>query len=166
MRKNQRPLRIIGLNPGSKYLGIAVFQGSDLRDWGIKVIKGKWSKAKVDKIRKILSIFIEQYELTALAIKQLHPSRGSPELRRLVTGIRKLFRRKGLKVYQYSLKELENWFSPEEKINKKEMAEMVALDYPFLFKELEKEKRNKNPYFIRMFEAVALGIRCFAELDH
>jgi len=83
----------------------------------------------------------------------------------LVAKIKEFSKRKGLRVYQYSMKDLEKFFSPEEKINKKQMAELVASEYPFLFQPLQKEKGNKNPYAIRMFEAIALGIRCFHQLD-
>jgi len=148
----KRPLRIIGFNPGSKYLGIAIFQGSDLRYWGIKVLKGKWSKEKIEKTREILSNFIVQYDLKILAIKRLHPSRSSKNLNRSVTKIKEFIKRKGIRVHEYSMKDLEKFFSPERKINKKQMAELVASEYPFLFQMLEKEKRNKNPYAIRMFE--------------
>jgi len=162
---SKKPLKIIGINPGSKYLGIAIFQGSDLRYWGIKVLKGKWSKEKIERAKEIISDFIAQYGLNVLAIKKLHPSRSSKNLNRLVTRIKEFSKRKGLRIYEYSMKDLEKFFSPEEKINKRKMAELVASEYPFLFQVLEKERRNKNPYAIRMFEAIALGIRCFHQLD-
>lgn len=161
----KKPLKIIGINPGSKYLGIAIFQGSDLRYWGIKTLKGKWSKEKIEKTKEVISDLIAQYDLNVLAIKKLHPSRSSKNLNRLVAKIKEFSKRKGLRVYQYSMNDLEKFFSPEEKINKKQMAELVASEYPFLFQALEKERRNKNPYAIRMFEAIALGIRCFHQLD-
>jgi Holliday junction resolvasome RuvABC endonuclease subunit len=161
----KKPLRIIGINPGSKYLGLAVIQGSDLRYWGIKTVRGRWSKEKIEKTKEILSDLINQYDLNLLAIKNLHPSRSSKNLKRLVAGIKEFSRRRGLRVHEYSMKDLEKFFSPEKKINKKRMAELVAAEYPFLFQTLEKEKKNKNPYAIRMFEAVALGIRCFRQLD-
>jgi Holliday junction resolvasome RuvABC endonuclease subunit len=162
---SKKPLKIIGINPGSKYLGIAIFQGSDLRYWGIKVLKGKWSKEKMERAKEILSDLIDQYDLNVLAIKRLHPSRSSKNLNQLVARIKDFLKRKGLRIYEFSLKDLEKFFSPEEKINKRKMAELVASDYPFLFQMLEKERRNKNPYAIRMFEAIALGIRCFHQLD-
>jgi Holliday junction resolvasome RuvABC endonuclease subunit len=162
---SKKPLKIIGINPGSKYLGIAIFQGSDLRYWGIKVLKGRWSKEKMERAKEILSDLIDQYDLNVLAIKRLHPSRSSKNLNQLVARIKDFSKRKGLRIYEFSLKDLEKFFSPEEKINKRKMAELVASDYPFLFQMLEKERRNKNPYAIRMFEAIALGICCFHQLD-
>jgi len=161
----KKPLKILAINPGSRYIGIAFFQGAELRDWGIKVIKGKWSADKMKKIRSIISGFIERYGPNVLVIKRLHPSRSSANLNHLVSKIKELSKRRGLKVYQYSIKDLETFFSPKGRINKKQMAEMIALEYPVLFHELKKEKSHKNPYHIRMFEAVALGSICFHHLD-
>lgn len=161
----KKPLRIIGINPGTRYIGVAIFQGTELRDWQVKNIAGNWSKEKIKKARMIVSGLIEQYEPDALAIKRFHPSRSSKNLNRLAEKIKGLAKSNGLKVYQYSIKELENFFSSEERINKKELIEIIVSKYPFLSYELEKEKAHKNPYYIRMFEAVALGSICFNRLD-
>ena len=161
----KKPLTILGVNPGSRYLGIAVFQGPELRDWRVKIIEGKGLKEKMEKIKEIILSFIELYQPNVLAIKKLRPSRSSLNLNRLVEKIKELSKRKGLKVYRYSIKDLEVFFSPEERINKKKLAEIITSKYSSLVHELKKEKDNKNPYHIRMFEAVALGSVCFHQLD-
>jgi Holliday junction resolvasome RuvABC endonuclease subunit len=161
-----KPLKILAINPGSKYIGIAFFEQSDLQYWGIKVFKGKHSNEKLEKIEQVILDLIDRYGPNILAIKKLHPSRTSKNLNLLAFEIENLSRGKDLKVFQYSLKDLKGFFSPEAKIAKREMAEMIVPHYPFLIYPFLKEKRNKNPYFIRMFEAVALGIRCFDQLDH
>lgn len=160
----KKPLTILGINPGSKYLGISVFQGPELRDWRIKSIKGKWSKEKMEKAKIIILNLIEQYKPDALTIKKLNPSRSSSDLNKLVTKIKALSEKKDLRVYEYSIKDLKDFFSQEAKINKKKMSEIIASKYPDLFHELNNEKNHKNPYHIRMFEAVALGSVCFYQL--
>jgi len=162
----KKPLKILGLNPGSRYLALAILRGSDLRYWGIKVLKGTRSKGKVERTKEILSDLIDRYDLNVLAIKKLHRSRSSKNLNRLTARIREFARRRGLRIYEYSLGDLEEFFSPEEKINKKQLAELVASEHPFLLPVLEKERKNRNPYATRMFEAIALGVRCFHELDN
>lgn len=161
----KKPLRIMGINPGTRYMGIAIFQGTELRDWQVKNIAGKWSKEKMGKAKMIVSSLIEQYEPDALAIKKLHPSRSSPNLNRLVEKIKELAKGKSLRICHYSIKDLEGFFSPEERMDKKKLAEIIASKYPFLSHELEKEKSHRNPYHLRMFEAVALGKICFHHLD-
>jgi len=161
----KKPLKILGINPGKRYLGIALFEGGELLDWGVKVIKGKWSKRKMEKAIGIVSELIRQYQPDAVAMKKLHPSRTSRNLTRLADGIARLSRRKRLRLCRYSIGEFESFFSPDERVNRRRLAELVASAYPVLCHELEREKSHKNPYHIRMFEAVALGSMCFHHLD-
>ena len=161
----KKPLKIIGISPGTRYMGVAVFCGPELLDWRVKNIEGKWSKEKMEKAMKVVSSFIEQYQPDVLSIKKLHPSRTSPNLNRLVGRIKELSKRKRLKVYRYSINDLEEFFYPEGRINKRELAEIIASEYPVLSHELNREKAHRNPYHIRMFEAVALGSTCLHQLD-
>lgn len=161
----QQPLTIIGINPGSRYIGIAVFRGSELHDWSIKVIKGNSSHATLKKAKRVITQCLERYAPNAIAIKKLHPSRSSPYLIKLVADITDLARQKGITVSAYSIKDLERFFVGEEKTNKRTLTEAIVSTYPVLYHELNREKHHRNPYHIRMFEAVALGARCFQQLD-
>jgi len=157
----KEPLRIIGINPGTRYLGLAIFEDWNLIDWRIRTLGGKWSINKIDKVISVIKEYIELYDLNMIALKKLHPSRSSKNLRKLVDRIKSLAARKRIKVYQYSIKEIEGILLAEERHNKKLLAQKMASDYPFLIHELEKEQAHKNPYRMKMFEAVALGAACF-----
>lgn len=122
---------------------------------------GKWSKKKVDKAIDVISEYIELHGLNTIVLKNLHPCHSSKNLRLLVSRIRYLALRKKIKVYEYSIKELEEFFLTDERHNKKTLAQKLVSDYPALIHELEQEKAHKNPYHLRMFEAVALGAACF-----
>jgi Holliday junction resolvasome RuvABC endonuclease subunit len=161
---NSMALKILSINPGTRYLSIAIFIDSRLLNWEIKVIKGKWSREKLEKIKGILNEIFETYQPNFLVIKRLHPKRCSFNLKMLLSKIKEFARKKRIKVFQYSIKEIEKFFSPEERINKKELAEILISRYPELTHELEKEKRNKNPYYFRIFEAIALGAVCFDQI--
>jgi len=160
MQKN-RPSKIIAINPGWRYLGIVIFDGSGLREWRLKSMPGNDMKVKIEKVSKILSNFIERYAPDILAIKKLHPSKSSPNLRIMASRIEAACRKKRMRVCFYSIKELESAISPGCRINKKELAELLVSEYPVLSRELEREKRSRNPYHRRLFEAVALGHICF-----
>jgi len=157
--------KILAVNPGSRYVGIAVFEGAELKDWRVKVIKGKFSKEKFKTIRLLVSSFTDQYRPRVLVIKRLHHSHSSANLKRLVGQIKQSSKRKGLKVYQFSIKELENFFSPQQRINRDELAAILASRYPELLPEFNKERTNKNRYHTRMFEAVALGAVCSYQVN-
>ncbi len=146
-------------------MGIAVFYGAELRDWQVRNIDGGWSNDKMAKVIMLLSSLIDCHRPDVLAIKKLHPSRSSPNLNRLVCRINELSKKKGLKVCQYTIDELKRRLQSETRITRRDIAEMVVSEYPILLHELSKEQANINPYYIKMFEAVALGSVCFHQLD-
>jgi len=145
---------------------MALFQGNQLKDWRVKILKGRWSKEKLKKALAIISTWIERYRPDLLAIKRLHPSRSSRGLTSLQSQIQRICLRKRLNLTQYTIKQLETLFCPEKRKNKRSLAEAVAADYPELYFELNIEKLRKNSYHIRMFEAVALGAAGVNEIDN
>jgi len=160
-----KTIKIIGVSPGTRYVGYAIFYGSELRDWGVKNIEGKWSKEKMAKIMAFISDLIGQHSPNVLSVKTLHPSRSSPNLNRLLAKIKESAQRKRVTIRQYSIKELESFFYQNGRINKRVLAEKVAEKYSVLSHELNREKTIRNPYYIRMFEAVALGSLCLYQLS-
>jgi len=162
----QESVTILAINPGTKYVGIAIFQTSDLVYWGIRVLKGKWSQEKMRNIETALQNHINKYHVNLLVLKKLHSSRSSKNLNYLVKSIERLATKKGIELSFYSLNDVKKFLAVGMKTNKMGIAGIVTARYPFLIHELEKEKKHKHPYFVRMFEAIAAGIVTFTYLDH
>jgi hypothetical protein len=160
------PKTILGVNPGSRYLGLAVFHGLALVDWRIRVLKGRWSPHKLEKCYLTIRTCMERYRPDALAIKRLHPSRSSVHVRQITDAICSSFKQRGSAVYQYSIKPLEAHFLPDAPLNRRELSARIVSQYPDLMGEFQKEAAAKNPYHVRMFEAVALGALCAHQLDN
>jgi Holliday junction resolvasome RuvABC endonuclease subunit len=157
---------VLAVNPGTRYLGLAVFYGQYLKDWRTKALKGPWSKEKLTNTLAIISSWIAQYEPDCLVIKKLHPARSSESLDVLAGKMEELGLKDGLPVRRYSIKELEAFLCHDAPKNKRNLAEAVAANFPELYLELMTERNRKNPYHMRMFEAVALGAMCISELDN
>jgi Holliday junction resolvasome RuvABC endonuclease subunit len=162
----QESVTILAINPGTKYVGIAIFQASDLVYWGIRVLKGKWSQEKMRNIETALQNHITRYHVNLLVLKKLHASRSSKNLNYLVKSIGRLAKKKEIELSFYSLNDVKKFLAVGIKANKMSIAGIVAARYPFLIHELEKEKKHKHPYFVRMFEAIAAGVVTFNRLDH
>jgi Holliday junction resolvasome RuvABC endonuclease subunit len=162
---HKEPLRILAVNPGTRYLGVAIFRGPEILDWGVKVVGGKTPAEKRKAARLILLELIDQYYPDALAVKRLHPSRSSPCLNELVGQMKILSRRRGLKIYQYSIQEVKDSLAVGNKTNRRKLATLLAAMYPALIYDLQQESQNRNPYRMRMFEAVALAIVCYQQLE-
>lgn len=154
---------ILAINPGSRYLGIAVFKGSDLIDWGIKVMEGKWSPEKFAKALRVTSELISDYRPNVIVMKRLHPSRTSIHLNKLCRRFELLAQEQHLKISQYSIEEIKAFHARGRDINKFGLAELVSLKYPVMARIFRRESRSSNPYHVRMFEAVALGVTAAAK---
>jgi Holliday junction resolvasome RuvABC endonuclease subunit len=155
---------ILAVNPGSRYLGLAVFCGQELIDWGIRVIKKRNLEDKIALAKSVVCAVIAQHEVKIMAIKRLHPSRTSVNLERLAAAITTLASSQGLRVYQYPVEQVETAICGTAKISKKKLAKTICETYSFLERELEKEMTSRNPYHTRMFEAVALGLTCLRDM--
>jgi Holliday junction resolvasome RuvABC endonuclease subunit len=160
---NHQPT-ILAVNPGTRYVGFAIFCGHELKDWGIRVIKKKSREEKVDFGKKILSSLADQHQVNILAIKNLHHSRSSTHLNQLTAALVAFARSKGLQICRYPLERVKAAVCGTEKVSKAKLAGRVCETYPFLSRELEKERNNRNPYHTRTFEAVALGLAVLSDL--
>jgi RNase H-fold protein (predicted Holliday junction resolvase) len=148
---------ILAINPGTRYIGIAVLEGTDLLDWSVKVISGEISRVKLQRMMNLINELISFYEPETIVLKRLHQSRSSKALKQFCSQVERLADSGGIKLSRYSIDEIKAFFAPGEKINKLRLAELICKKHPVLRRELEKEQDNLNPYHIRMFEAVALA---------
>ena len=151
--------KILAINPGSRYVGVAIFIGTELRDWAVRVLK------KEKKIVDIISEYIHQYNINHFAMKEIHPSRTSKILDQAVVSMKNYVNSHVGCFYEYSIDDVKKNLLSDKRNNKKHLMEEVSLRYPFLLKEVQREEAHKNPYLIRMFEAVGIGMCCLQEID-
>lgn len=157
--------RILAVNPGGRYVGLAVFCDADLRDWRVRSLGGASPSERGRSFGDMVSRIIRTHGTDTLAIKALHPARCSASLRYLTRKIKKIAEERGLRICELSINELKEKLNPGGRSNKRLLMEEVAARYPFLYPELEREKKNKNQYLVRMFEAVALGFVSLGKTD-
>lgn len=150
--------KILAINPGSRYLGLAVFLGTELRDWGLKIVQGK-------RIADLLDVYVTRYQITVFAIKKFHPSRTSNNLRKIISLLNVYVKKHSGCIYQYSIDNIEKEFLYQKPRNKNLLEDEILSRYPFLFELVKREKKNKNPYLMRVVEAIGIGARCLQEVD-
>ena len=156
--------KILAINPGSRYIGVAVFYGNALQDWQIKNVPGRPEKQKLAKAKDIVIRLIERHEPDMIVLKKLHSSRTSIHLKRIANLIEKLAYQRKIEIRSYSIKQVKDFVLSSKPKNKVRLAEVLANRYPDLMHEFKKEILSKNHYHIRMFEAVALGAVCCGQL--
>lgn len=157
--------RIVCFNLGTRYLGMAAFQRNDLRDWRVRSFNGKWSKAKESKIVGFLKECLDCWQPDIVACKEIHPSRSSEELNHLADVLAGLLKERGIRPKNYSIDFLKSHLLTDGPGTKKAFGEEMMRRWPVLAHELRKERASRNPYYQRMFEAVALGSMCLKNLN-
>jgi hypothetical protein len=161
----KEPPRILAVNPGTRYIGFAAFQGPDLLDWGVRVNTAKTPRGRVRVAGRIITDAIDRFHSDVLAVKRLHESRTSTSLDRFADSIRKLARLRKVRIRQYSIADLEHELCAGPRSNKRQLAAEVVGAYPVLSRYFQQELANRHPYHVRMFEAVALGIVCYRQSE-
>jgi Holliday junction resolvasome RuvABC endonuclease subunit len=159
------PRIILGINPGTRYVGLACFVDRDLRDWRVRVVHGKWSNAKRKKLDSAVLKYIDRFDPSTLVIKRLDPIRSSAELRKFTSSLKSSARRRHIAIREYSIEEVEQLVLRDARKNKRRLADAIAQQYPILLSELNRELDRKREYHIRMFEAVALASTSAKSLD-
>ena len=157
--------RILALNPGSRYLGMAVFYGADLREWRLRGLHQGSFEKRLSEAQSLVSEIVTRFAVRVLAIKTIPNSKSSHKLKLLVSHLRKIGELLGLKVFEFSVNEMKRFFFHGAAANKRMLMEEMAAQYPFLFKDLERQRKCKSQYLIRVFEAIALGAVCWSELE-
>jgi len=159
-------IRIVSIDPGVKMIGVAVMNGFDLRYWGTKRIreKGMDRKGILEKTERIVSSLISGYNPDVLLIQRpFYPQqRESKNLREMVKKIKAVGLKGKIKVIDYKPIDVRTFFSNGKRPTKMRQAEVICKSYyPFLTRFLKKDKNKKwwqEKYYIKMFNAVGLGI--------
>lgn len=156
--------KILAIIPGTCFLGIAILYDAELIEWVIKCLPDAALNGKIDFVMSLISQLIDRYKITAIAIKQVSPSKGSPELSRIHAEIKTLGKSRKLTALDFPLNTIKRSLMPT-KGNRSALMEKVTEMYPVLFHEMEIAKAHKSQHLLRIFEAIALGVTCFRYLE-
>jgi Holliday junction resolvasome RuvABC endonuclease subunit len=169
-REGKALIRILAIDPGTKCLGIAVFVGGDLLRWDVENLREtSMSPRQIRaKAETILGRWIQQYRPDVLALELPHfaQSRKSRSLGRLVSTITTLAARQGLGVKSYLPTTVRKRVCPAGRPTRHAVARAMAERYPWLDVEYRTEAARswwENPYWLTMFDAVALGLVCYED---
>lgn len=157
--------RIVCVSLGTRYVGLAAFQGSDLRDWRLRSFNGKWSRAKEKKIVGFLKDYLDRWQPKLVVSKEIDSARSSPELDGLVSSLMAILKDRGIRCKNYPIRSIVDSVTGGEKESKIILGERMGRRWPALGHELRKEKTSRNMYYQRMFEAVALGSICLGSYE-
>ncbi len=145
---------VIGVSLGTRIAGIAVMKRRELLVYKVKTFKGEWSKKKQNEILKLFDKLYDHYDVKCLAVKIVSPLHSSEHVDELTFCLIARAMDRGLKVIKYPLYEIKKSLGLNKKQN---LGEYIAGKYIELRNEYEQEQNSFNPYYNKMFEAIAIA---------
>ena len=164
--EDKNPKTILAVNPGTRQMGLAVLEGSDLVFTSIKTVKVKKmsDSAVLKKLERIILELLTDFSPDVIAVEEPLPvqKKRSPLLNRMFNRVKKIGERENLEVKTYPPPVVRKFICKDEKPTKMQSAFIIATKYyPWLYRYYEKDSAKKwweEKYWTALFDAVALGL--------
>lgn len=152
--------KILAIDPGTRYMGVALLDGAELVYHGVSVINDKSPNEKLKEGRKIILRMIRDFSPQVLVVEKSFFGNNchSSLLDVFVDEIKAIGIRKGLRVISYAPNTVRKFICGDGWADKKALSEVVVSRYPGLKVYLTQDKAWKERYHQNMFDAVALGL--------
>ncbi len=153
---------VLSLRPGSRHMGVAVFEGTELIFWGVTGFRGVAPHRVVAAVESRLRNWIELYEPTVIAIENPGTTRlnASPLLRDIVVRISAVTLDESLYYQLYGLPTIKERLCYSAKATRKDMIAHVVKLYPHLERYAKGGSAWRKAYWLPMFAAVSVGLIC------
>lgn len=146
---------ILGISLGTRILGLGVIRNGELVEWQVKCFKGSWSNDKLSSIIGNIQSLCDHFKISDMALKVVSPLRSSKNLLTLTKEIIEITEKDKIRLSKFTTQDLKLRAGPREKHSMNDLLEFVMEKYPVLKREYIKERNNLNPYYLKMFEAIA-----------
>ncbi len=145
----------LGISTNTRLLGLALINREGLVDYSIHLHKSSWSPSKANLIVTSLEPCVRQYCIKRVVLSIPYEHHQTEAFKHVISCIRRYFEARQIPIYTETAEALHSLYPPGEKKTKKALMQALTLLYPHLSFCYRKELRNKNKYYIKLFEAVA-----------
>lgn len=158
MLKNRR--KILSLDPGTKHLGFAVFEDTELVDYGVKSIRQGSKSSILQHIGDITNRWIKTLDPDYLVLEKNVFSQIQYNLRlTMVIGqIKNIAEKNGIRHYEYDPRAVRKEICSDGNATKKRVSEVLITYFPELIVFMKSDKVWVIKYYQNMFDAVAVGM--------
>ena len=149
---------ILGISPGTRSMGIAVLRDGIILEAQVHSFPGTWSKTKLRRILNLVLANIHRYDVAIIAVKLPDTLPLSKGFHQVIGSINVLGERKEVHIRYYSLSDIKKYHCPEEAQTKEVLMERLVAIHSELTIEYRRERKNRNKYYYKLFEAVAAAM--------
>lgn len=153
--------RTLAIDPGTRYMGVAVLDGDNLVHHGVVSLrKGGSPHERLREARGAVLTLIRDFGPAVLAVETAFfaNNRNTALLNILVDEVQAVGRRRGLGVVAYAPSTIKRRIAGNGRANKRDVAEAVVRRFPDLRPYLSEDGCSRARYHSNMFDAVAVGI--------
>ncbi len=147
----------LGISTNTRLLGLAIIKQGCLVDYSIHLHKSSWSPSKANMIVTSLEPCVRQYCIKRVVLSIPYAHHQTEAFKHLVLCIQQFFESKQILFTTKTSEALDTLYPPGKKKTKKGFMKALTLKFPQLSFCYHKELRNKNRYYIKLFEAVAVA---------
>lgn len=147
----------LGISTNTRLLGLAIINQSGLVDYSIHLHKSSWSPSKANMIITSLEPCVRQYCIKRVVLSIPYAHHQTEAFTYLISCIQAYFETKQIPVFTETPEAFHLLYPAGKKKTKKELMQVLTYRYPQLTLCQQKELRNKNRYYFKLFEAVAVA---------
>ena len=157
----KHPLRILAIDPGTRHMGVALFENGYPVHAGVKTIKKyKSPHETLRDCRKVVLSLIDDFRPQAIVVEKTFfaNNRNSSLLNVLGDEIKAIGKRKKIQVLGYAPSTVKKAVCGHGRASKEEVARVIVAKYPELKVYLTQDRKWKEKFHQNMFDAVALAV--------
>lgn len=155
-----KKIKILSIDPGTKHMGFASFEGTELIDSGVKTVKQGSEKIIIGHIGEIITRIIAEKRPDYIAIEKNNFSQITQNVRlmRSIASMKYIAKKKGVLSYEFDIRTIRKEICNDGNANKKRVSEVLITYFPELSIYLKSNKKYVLRYNMNMFDAVAVGL--------
>ena len=158
-------MAVLGISTNTRLVSVALISHHQLIDYFTNLHKASWSPAKADQIIASLEPCVRQYCIKSVVLSIPHAYHQTKEHKALIRALQTFFTKQHITVSTQTPAAFTPFYKEGKKKTKKVLMQEVVQLFPELHSCYTKEMRNKNKYYYKLFEAVAVATLAEMELN-
>ncbi|MCK5125203.1 MAG: crossover junction endodeoxyribonuclease RuvC [candidate division Zixibacteria bacterium] len=158
MRKNK--IKILAIDPGTKHMGFAAFEGTELVDYGVKTIRQGSEVIILDHIEEIISRLIKEKKPDYFVLERNSFSQIKQNFRltMAISKMKHIAKKFGVLVYEYDPRTIRKEICNDGNASKIRVAQTIVISFDELKVYLQSDKVWVLRYNLNLLDAVAIGM--------
>lgn len=150
-------MAVLGVSTNTRLLGMAVITKHGLAAYKMQLHKSSWSPSKATVILSTLEPCVRQYSIKKVVLSIPPKHYQTKAFICLLRELERYFQKRHIEVVKVDSKILYSFCQDEKRGTKKEIMQALVEKFPELTIYFHRELRNKNRYYVKLFDAVGVA---------